>query len=101
RHAFLCSMLRVPHLVLCVNKMDLVGWSEEAYEAIADEFTPFAAKLDAPDLTVIPISALHGDNVVTRSASMPWYDGPALLHHLEHVHIASDRNLIDAGVPVA
>jgi sulfate adenylyltransferase subunit 1 len=100
RHAFLCSMLRVPHLVLCVNKMDLVGWSEEAYEAIADEFTAFAAKLDAPDLTVIPISALHGDNVVTRSASMPWYDGPALLHHLEHVHIASDRNLVDVRFPV-
>jgi len=82
RHAFLCSLLRVPHLVLCVNKMDLVDFSEDVFEEIADEFTAFAAKLEAPDLTVIPISALHGDNIVTRSARMPWYDGPALLHHL-------------------
>jgi bifunctional enzyme CysN/CysC len=100
RHAFLCSLLRVPHLVLCVNKMDLVDWSEEVFEQIADEFTAFAAKLEAPDLSVIPVSALHGDNVVTRSAKMPWYDGPALLHHLEHVHIASDRNLVDVRFPV-
>ena len=68
RHAFLCSLLRVPHLVLCVNKMDLVDWSQEVFERIADEFTAFAAKLEVPDLTVIPISALHGDNIVTRSA---------------------------------
>jgi bifunctional enzyme CysN/CysC len=100
RHAFLCSLLRVPHLVLCVNKMDLVDWSEEVFEPIADEFTAFAAKLEAPDLTVIPVSALHGDNIVTRSTRMPWYDGPALLHHLEHVHIASDRNLVDVRFPV-
>jgi bifunctional enzyme CysN/CysC len=100
RHAFLCTLLRVPHLVLCVNKMDLVGWSEEVYEAIAEEFTSFAAKLDAPDLAVIPISALYGDNIVTRSENMPWYDGPSLLHHLEHVHIASDRNLVDVRFPV-
>ena len=100
RHAFLCSLLRVPHLVLCVNKMDLVDWSEDVFESIADEFTAFAAKLEAPDLTVIPVSALHGDNIVTRSAQMPWYDGPALLHHLEHVHIASDRNLVDVRFPV-
>jgi bifunctional enzyme CysN/CysC len=100
RHAFLCTLLRVPHLVLCVNKMDLIGWSEAAYESIADEFTAFAAKLEVPDLTVVPISALHGDNVVARSANMPWYDGPALLHHLEHVHIASDRNLVDVRFPV-
>jgi bifunctional enzyme CysN/CysC len=100
RHAFLCSLLRVPHLVLCVNKMDLVGYDERVYQAIADEFTTFAAKLDAPDLTVIPISALNGDNIVTRSPSMPWYDGPSLLHHLEHVHIASDRNLVDVRFPV-
>jgi bifunctional enzyme CysN/CysC len=100
RHAFLCSLLRVPHLVLCVNKMDLVGWSEQVFEEIADEFTCFAAKLEAPDLAVIPISALHGDNIVTRSANMPWYDGPSLLHHMEHVHIASDRNLVDVRFPV-
>jgi bifunctional enzyme CysN/CysC len=100
RHAFLCSLLRVPHLVLCVNKMDLVDWSEEVFESIADEFTAFAAKLEAPDLTIVPISALHGDNIVTRSPNSPWYDGPALLHHLEHVHIASDRNLVDVRFPV-
>ncbi|WP_018221209.1 sulfate adenylyltransferase subunit 1 [Salinispora pacifica] len=100
RHAFLCSLLRVPHLVLCVNKMDLVDWSREVYEKIADEFTAFAAKLDAPDLTVVPVSALHGDNIVSRSEQMPWYEGPSLLHHLERVHIASDRNLVDVRFPV-
>ncbi|PYC69945.1 sulfate adenylyltransferase [Micromonospora arborensis] len=100
RHAFLCSLLRVPHLVLCVNKMDLVDWSQEVYERIADEFTAFAAKLDVPDLTVVPISALRGDNIVTRSDNMPWYEGPSLLHHLERVHIASDRNLVDVRFPV-
>jgi bifunctional enzyme CysN/CysC len=100
RHAFLCSLLRVPHLVLCVNKMDLVNWDHTVYEKIADEFTSFAAKLEAPDLTVIPISALTGDNIATRSTAMPWYEGPSLLHHLEHVHIASDRNLVDVRYPV-
>ncbi|KUJ48230.1 MULTISPECIES: sulfate adenylyltransferase subunit CysN [Micromonospora] len=100
RHAFLCSLLRVPHLVLCVNKMDLVDYSQEVFDRIADEFTAFAAKLDVPDLTVVPISALKGDNIVTRSESMPWYEGPALLHHLERVHIASDRNLVDVRFPV-
>ncbi|MGW0502569.1 sulfate adenylyltransferase subunit 1 [Micromonospora sp. NPDC003241] len=100
RHAFLCSLLRVPHLVLCVNKMDLVDYSQDVFERIADEFTAFAAKLDVPDLTVVPISALRGDNIVTRSESMPWYEGPALLHHLERVHIASDRNLVDVRFPV-
>ncbi|PZG17518.1 sulfate adenylyltransferase subunit CysN [Micromonospora craterilacus] len=100
RHAFLCSLLRVPHLVLCVNKMDLVDFSQEVFERIADEFTAFAAKLDVPDLTVVPISALQGDNIVTRSENMPWYEGPALLHHLERVHIASDRNLVDVRFPV-
>jgi bifunctional enzyme CysN/CysC len=100
RHAFLTSLLRVPHLVLCVNKMDLVGWDQQVYERIADEFTSFAAKLDAPDLTVIPISALNGDNIAARSDKSPWYEGPSLLHHLEHVHIASDRNLVDVRFPV-
>ncbi|MDG4760163.1 GTP-binding protein [Micromonospora sp. WMMD710] len=100
RHAFLCSLLRVPHLVLCVNKMDLVDWSQEVYERIADEFTAFAAKLDVPDLTVVPISALRGDNIAARSENMPWYEGPSLLHHLERVHIASDRNLVDVRFPV-
>ncbi|WP_426511836.1 sulfate adenylyltransferase subunit 1 [Dactylosporangium sp. McL0621] len=100
RHAFLCSLLRVPHLVLCVNKMDLVDYSQEVHERIAEEFTSFAAKLSVPDLSVIPISALHGDNIVARSDRMPWYEGPSLLHHLEHVHIASDRNLVDVRFPV-
>ncbi len=100
RHAFLCSLLRVPHMVLCVNKMDLVDYSQEVFEKIADEFSCFAMKLEAPDLSVIPISALHGDNIVSRSENMPWYDGPSLLHHLEHVHIASDRNLVDVRFPV-
>jgi bifunctional enzyme CysN/CysC len=100
RHAFLCSLLRVPHLVLCVNKMDLVDWSQSVFDAISDEFCAFATKLDAPDLSVIPISALHGDNIANRSARMPWYEGPSLLHHLEHVHIASDRNLVDVRFPV-
>jgi sulfate adenylyltransferase large subunit len=100
RHAFLASLLRVPHLVVAVNKMDLVGWSEEVYEAIRDEFSAFASKLNVPDLTVVPISALHGDNVVTHSTNTPWYEGTTLLHHLEHVHVASDRNLVDARFPV-
>ena len=100
RHAFLTTLLRVPHLVLCVNKMDLVDYDEDVFEQIRDEFTAFATKLDIPDLTFIPISALHGDNVVHRSDKMPWYDGPSLLHHLENVHVASDRNLIDVRFPV-
>jgi len=90
----------VPHLVLAVNKMDLVDYRSAVFENIVEEFTAFAAKLEIGDLTFIPISALHGDNVVQRSANMPWYDGPSLLHHLEHVHIASDRNLIDVRFPV-
>jgi len=100
RHAFLTTLLRVPHLVLAVNKMDLVDYDSGVFDRIAEEFSSFAAKLEIGDLTFIPISALHGDNVVQRSASMPWYDGPSLLHHLEHVHIASDRNLIDVRFPV-
>jgi sulfate adenylyltransferase large subunit len=100
RHAFLTTLLRVPHMVLAVNKMDLVDYSAEVFEKIREEFSAFASRLDIGDLTFIPISALHGDNVVDRSANMPWYDGPSLLHHLEHVHIASDRNLIDVRFPV-
>jgi sulfate adenylyltransferase large subunit len=100
RHAVILSLLRVPHLVLCVNKMDLVDFSEEIYDKIHREFTQFATKLNIPDLVVIPISALQGDNVVNRSESMPWYEGPSLLHHLEHVHVASDRDLVDVRFPV-
>ncbi|MCB1251148.1 MAG: sulfate adenylyltransferase subunit CysN [Acidimicrobiales bacterium] len=100
RHAFIASLLRVPHLVVCVNKMDLVDWDQATFEAIKEEFRGWATKLDITDLTFIPISALQGDNVVHRSANMGWYEGPPLLHHLEEVFIASDRNLIDARFPV-
>jgi bifunctional enzyme CysN/CysC len=100
RHAFLVTLLRVPHVVLAVNKMDLVDYSQDVFEEIKDEFTAFATKLDIPDLTVVPISALLGDNIVSRSENMPWYDGPSLLHHLENVHVASDRNLVDVRFPV-
>ncbi|WP_460851410.1 sulfate adenylyltransferase subunit 1 [Nocardioides montaniterrae] len=100
RHAVLLSLLRVPHLVLCINKMDLVDFSQEVYEKIHAEFTQFATKLNIPDLEVIPISALAGDNVVNRSENMEWYSGPTLMHHLEHVHVASDRDLVDTRFPV-
>jgi bifunctional enzyme CysN/CysC len=100
RHAFITSLLRVPHLVLAINKMDLVDWSEDVYEQIYADFVTFATKLDIPDLTVIPISALYGDNIVTRSQNMPWYTGATLLHHLEHVYVASDRNMVDVRFPV-
>ena len=100
RHAFIASLLGVPHLVLCVNKMDLVDWSVERFEEIREEFRRFAMKLNVADLAFVPVSALHGDNVVHRGANMPWYEGTSLLHHLEQVHVASDRNLIDARLPV-
>ena len=100
RHAFISSLLAIPHVVVCVNKMDLVDFDQDVFDAIVEEFDAFAARLEMPDLTYIPISALLGDNVVDRSEQMPWYEGPPLLYHLEHVHIASDRNLIDVRFPV-
>ena len=100
RHAFLASLLGVQHIVLAVNKMDLIDWDQERYNRIRDEFHAFAARLDIHDVTTIPISALHGDNVVTKSAAAPWYDGPPLLSHLEDVYIAGDRNLVDVRFPV-
>jgi len=100
RHAFISSLLRIPHMVVAVNKMDLVGYDEDVFEGIIDDFTEWAAKLDVGDLTFIPISALVGDNVVGRSEEMGWYQGPPLLYHLEHVHIALDRNMIDCRLPV-
>jgi len=100
RHAFISSMLGIPHVVVCVNKMDLVDYDEGVFDSIVEEFDRFAARLEMPDVTFIPISALLGDNVVERSEAMPWYQGPPLLYHLEHVHIASDRNLIDVRFPV-
>jgi bifunctional enzyme CysN/CysC len=92
RHAFLSRLLRVPHLVLAVNKMDLVGWDEDVFRAIVTAF-PY-------DATAIPLSALHGDNVVARSANAPWYEGPSLLEHLESVDVATDHHLGDARFPV-
>ncbi len=100
RHSFIASLLRIPHLVVAVNKMDLVDYSEERFDEIVEEFGHFASKLEVTDLTFIPISALKGDNVVERSENTPWYGGTSLLHHLETVHISSDRNLIDARLPV-
>ena len=100
RHAFISSLLGIPHVVVCVNKMDLVDFDEAVFDAIVEEFDTFAARLELPDVTFIPISALLGDNVVDRSEAMPWYQGPPVLYHLEHVHIASDRNLIDVRFPV-
>jgi bifunctional enzyme CysN/CysC len=100
RHAFISSLLGVPHILLCVNKMDLVDWSEDAFESIREEFVEFATRLRVRDLSFIPISALHGDNVVTASKNMPWYDGLPLLRHLERLYVASDRNLVDVRFPI-
>jgi bifunctional enzyme CysN/CysC len=100
RHSFLASLLRIPHLCVCVNKMDLVDWSEDRFEEIKAEYRDFAMKLDVNDLTFIPVSALKGDNVVDKSEHMKWYEGLPLLRFLEEVHIASDRNLIDSRFPV-
>jgi bifunctional enzyme CysN/CysC len=100
RHAFLASLLRIPHFVICVNKMDLVGYDRRRFEEIRAEFQDFATRLEVSDLTFIPISALIGDNVVDRSVEMPWYGGRSLLHHLEDVHIASDRNFLDVRFPI-
>ncbi|MEM6396094.1 MAG: sulfate adenylyltransferase subunit CysN [Bacteroidota bacterium] len=100
RHAFISSLLQIPHLVVCVNKMDLVDWDRDTYERIKDEFSAFSNKLDVKDVYFIPISALTGDNVVDRSENMRWYDGSTLLYYLENVHIGSDHNFIDSRFPV-
>jgi bifunctional enzyme CysN/CysC len=100
RHAFLASLLGIQHIVLAVNKMDLIDWDRAKFEEIRDEFHAFAALLDVQDVATIPMSALHGDNVVTKSDRAPWYEGPALLSHLEEVFIAGDRNLVDVRFPV-
>ncbi|OBH16341.1 adenylyl-sulfate kinase [Mycolicibacter terrae] len=100
RHTFLASLLGIRHIVLAVNKMDLIDWDAEQFEAIRDDFHSFATRLDVHDVTTIPISALLGDNVVTKSDKTPYYDGPALLSHLEDVYIAGDRNLVDVRFPV-
>jgi sulfate adenylyltransferase large subunit len=100
RHAFIASLLGTPHIVVAVNKMDLVDWRQRVFEGIEEDFTRFAAQLPACDLHFIPISALLGDNVVEKSPNMPWFQGESLLHHLENVHIASDRNLMEMRFPV-
>jgi bifunctional enzyme CysN/CysC len=100
RHAFLSSMLGVPHMVVCINKMDLIEWDQERYERIKSEFMEFAARLNVHDITFIPVSALLGDNVVQRSEHLWWYDGSPLLSHLESVYIGSDENFIDPRFPV-
>jgi bifunctional enzyme CysN/CysC len=100
RHTFIASLLRIPHLLVAVNKMDLVDWDEAVYERISEELSAWASRLDVVDLTFVPISALHGDNVVERSGRMPWYQGSSLLYYLENVHVASSRNLIDCRFPV-
>jgi bifunctional enzyme CysN/CysC len=100
RHAYIASLLRIPHVVVCVNKMDLVEYDEAVFEHIVDDLTDWTARLGIPDVSFIPISALHGDNVVDRSTAMRWYDGPPLLYHLEHVVIAPDRNLAQVRFPV-
>jgi bifunctional enzyme CysN/CysC len=100
RHSLLVSLLGVPHLVICVNKMDLVEYSQARFDEIREEFTQFAGRLDLRDVTFVPISALDGDNVVDRSDNMKWYEGTTLLHHLETVYVASDPNLIDTRFPV-
>lgn len=100
RHSFIASLLKIPHVVVCVNKMDLVDYSEEVYNQIVADYEAFSSKLDIKDVQFVPISALKGDNVVDRSSNMPWYEGSTLLYHLEHVHIASDFNHIDCRFPV-
>ncbi len=100
RHSFICSLLGIKHVVVCINKMDLVGWSEARFEEIREAYADFATRLEVTDLNFIPMSALAGDNVVHRSENMPWYEGPSFLHFMETVHIASDRNLIDLRFPV-
>jgi sulfate adenylyltransferase large subunit len=100
RHAFIASLLGIQHIVVAVNKMDLVDYSEDVFNKICTEFADYASRLQAPDLHFIPISALNGDNVVEKSKLMPWFDGSSLLHYLETVHIASDRNLTEFRFPV-
>ncbi len=100
RHGFIASLLQIPHMLVAINKMDLVGYSEAAYREIVEEYRTFADRLDIDDIVFIPISALEGDNVVTKSEKTPWYDGPTVLHHLETVKVGADRNIVDFRFPV-
>ncbi|MFZ0434543.1 MAG: GTP-binding protein, partial [Chthoniobacterales bacterium] len=100
RHSIIASLLRIPHLVVAINKMDLVDWSEERFLEIKEQFDEFLPRLDIKDVQFIPVSALNGDNIVSHSTNTPWYNGPTLLGHLETVHIASDWNLSNFRMPV-
>ena len=100
RHSIIASLLKIPHIIVCVNKMDLMDHKKEAFDRIQEDFEAFSSKLDVPDVRFIPISALNGDNVVNRSAKMPWYEGSTLLYTLENIHIGSDHNQIDCRFPV-
>lgn len=100
RHSFIASLLQIPHIIVCVNKMDLVDYSEDAYNKVINQFEEFSSKLLVQDIRFIPISALNGDNVVNRSKNMDWYQGAPLLHTLETMHISSDINKVDARFPV-
>ncbi len=100
RHTFISALLGIPHIVFCINKMDLVDYSEEVFEKIKADLEAFASKLNVKDIRFIPISALHGDNVVNKSENMPWYQGETLLYLLENIHIGSDQNHIDCRFPV-
>jgi sulfate adenylyltransferase subunit 1 len=100
RHSFIASLLKIPHIIVCVNKMDLVDYSEDVFNKVVEQYEDFAAKIDVTDIRFVPISALDGDNVVNESKNMPWYKGESLLHTLETIHIGSDENHLDARFPV-
>jgi len=100
RHSFIASLLQIPHVVICVNKMDLVDYSQEVYDNIVDDYKQFSSKLNIADVRYVPVSALNGDNIVDRSQNMPWYQGTTLLYLLETVHISSDHNMVDCRFPV-
>jgi sulfate adenylyltransferase subunit 1 len=100
RHSFIASLLKIPHIIVCINKMDLVNYDEAVYEKIVEEYKSFSSKLEISDIQFVPISALVGDNVVNRSTNMDWYQGATLIHMLENVHIESDHNHIDSRFPV-
>jgi bifunctional enzyme CysN/CysC len=100
RHGFIASLLQIPHMIVAINKMDLVDYSEEVYSDIVAQYKEFSEKLDIHDIVFIPVSALKGDNVIKKSDKMPWYDGATLLHYLETLHVTADRNLIDFRFPV-
>ena len=100
RHSFIASLLKIPHAIVCINKMDLVDYNEVVFNKIVSDFKAFASKLDIKDIQFIPISALVGDNVVNRSKNMDWYEGSTMIYHLENVHISSDHNHVDCRFPI-